>query len=69
MTKCNNRRCPSRNKCYRYIAVDNPDYQFTAKLAYDTTGKCRYFVPFKSIESKPYKNEPKKTLSNTHQVL
>ena len=60
---CHNHTCPSRFKCYRYMAIPN-EYRQAYSLFEHDGQKCEYFFP---IENSPTalrgSNEPQKNNS------
>lgn len=56
ISKCNNRNCPLKEKCYRFTAPANPYRQSYADFTYDEKEGCEYFWDNKERQ-KTKKNE------------
>lgn len=45
ISMCQNKECPSKEKCYRYKAAPHPYRQAYASFTFDKeTGNCEYFI-------------------------
>ncbi len=44
ISMCKNNQCPSKNKCFRYMAIANPHRQSYAGFTVDMNDRCSSFV-------------------------
>jgi len=44
ISKCANEDCPSKEKCWRYVAPSNEHWQAYAQFDPDGQEKCEYFI-------------------------
>ena len=48
ISKCSNKKCPVREKCYRFTSVPSPEWQAYANFKYEVIDgevKCEWFHP------------------------
>ena len=46
ITMCQNKKCKGRNKCYRYLAKSDEQWQsYFVSINSNNENDCRYFIP------------------------
>ena len=46
ITMCQNKKCKGRNKCYRYLAKPDEQWQsYFVNINSNNENDCRYFIP------------------------
>lgn len=60
LTMCVNDGCPMRTKCYRFMAVANPNRQSYMKFWFREDGTCDDFVEIRGreVRAELKKNDP-----------
>ncbi len=48
ISMCSNEECPSKDKCYRYVAIPDEYWQSYGAFSFDVSGKCSYFMEARS---------------------
>ena len=57
MAMCRNKKCPVREKCYRYTAKANKYWQSYTNGEYTRKNGCELFIPNEERDGKSQKGE------------